>query len=352
MADNPNNDFYSLALASLAQQISLASQSNLPSVSQPRGNTFDPSEYAKFLVERDVPKIDSAVKSYLSLVAARSAVASEIDVISVHCREESRALGSTHPKQKVRCIFVSSATAMDANRSSLICARALLAGINSTVLPDSKGAIKDTSKNFNHLEGDQVNLKHQQDAIRIIWNGLVHNASCTAENKKNLKPTKLLGKNSLTVAYPFVEERFRRGVSVAHHAQKTNNEKSSDVEAHESHSTSQAEVMEQNPLHTISEELLPPILPPKDIDVSQWEAYYTEFGSLLIQACDSNNNNKSTHGDNVQSGDTIQDDSALIWSTDGGLKELQCRRERRTKRAEDALAAEGHNGVDPASIAY
>jgi hypothetical protein len=238
---------------------------------------------------------------------------------------------------------------MDANRSSLLCARTLLAGINSTVLPDSKEAFNHTSTNIHHLEGDRVNLQHQQDAIRIIWNGLVNNASCTAEMKKNLKPNKLLGKNALTVAYPFIEERFRRGVAVAQHAQKANDEKTFDIEARETDSTSQAQVMEQNPLHSISEEWLPPILPPKDIDVSQWEAYYTEFGSLLIRACESEKHNKSTHDDDVQSGATIQDDSALIWSSDGGVKELQSRRERRTKRAEDALAVEGHNGSDAAS---
>jgi hypothetical protein len=183
---------------------------------------------------------------------------------------------------------------MDANRSSLMCARTLLAGINSTVLPDSKEAFNDASTNMHHLEGDQVNLQRQQDAIRIIWNGLVNNASCTAEMKKNLKPTKLLGKHSLTVAYPFIEERFRRGVAVAQHARKANDEKTFDIEARETDSTPQAKVMAQNPIHSISEELLPPILPPKDIDVTQWEAYYTEFGSLLIQACESENHNKST----------------------------------------------------------
>ncbi|KAL3795882.1 hypothetical protein HJC23_002153 [Cyclotella cryptica] len=340
MADSPNGDFYSLALSSLAHQISLASQNDAPSVSQRRINNFDPQEYAKCLVERDVPKIDSAVKSYLSLVAARSVVASEIDVISVQCRDVSRADGDRQAKHQVQCVFVSSTTAVDANRSSLLCARTLLLGINSTVLPDLKETSNNSSQGHQN-ERDEVDFQQKQDAIRIIWNGLVNNPSCTADLKTKLKPTKLLGKNALIVAYPFIQERFRRGIAVAQQADKKNDEKTNDIHAHEN--TSQSEVVEQDPLHSIPDKFLPPILPPKDIHITQWEAYYTEFGNLLIQAC------RSQHDDRVQSDSTLEDDSALIWSNDGGVKELQARRERRTRRAENALAVEGQDGGDAAS---
>ena len=75
-----DDDFYSRAMASFHQQMDIANtNTNNDSTDEP---LIDVEEYAKSLVEDDLPKIDAAVKSYLSLVAARSAVASDIDVLS------------------------------------------------------------------------------------------------------------------------------------------------------------------------------------------------------------------------------------------------------------------------------
>ena len=76
-----DDDFYSRAMASFHQQMDIANTNtnNDDSTDEP---LIDVEEYAKSLVEDDLPKIDAAVKSYLSLVAARSAVASDIDVLS------------------------------------------------------------------------------------------------------------------------------------------------------------------------------------------------------------------------------------------------------------------------------
>ena len=73
-----DDDFYARAMASFHQQMDIAN-TNTNNNDEP---LIDVDEYAKSLVEDDLPKIDAAVKSYLSLVAARSAVASDIDVLS------------------------------------------------------------------------------------------------------------------------------------------------------------------------------------------------------------------------------------------------------------------------------
>ena len=83
MADQ---DFITRALSSLSQQMALANAAGGDggSVADDKNSSLDKSieAHAKSLVDDDTPKIDSAVKSYLSLVAARSVVASEIDVLS------------------------------------------------------------------------------------------------------------------------------------------------------------------------------------------------------------------------------------------------------------------------------
>jgi hypothetical protein len=214
--------------------------------------------------------------------------------------------------EKLKCTFLTNAG--DANRCSLMCARTLLLGINSTILPDSQQTVKATDKE-----------KLQHEAIRILWNGLIKkSAAVDSEEKKLLKPSKLLGRQALIVAYPFIKERFRRGL---HEVNKTSNSESggTNTELLTSQSTSA--------LHLVPKESLTPIPPPKDMDISQWEAYYTEFGNLLTQACKLNNS-KQENG-------YVEDDSALLWSKDKGVHELELRRERRMKRKEEALAEEG-----------
>ena len=311
MADQ---DFYNKALTSLTNQVTAYNNSD-------RGeNSFNPNDYAKSLVEDDImPKIDSAVKSYLSLVAARSATASEIDVVEV---SSLKFMGGVKQGERVKCTFLE-----DANLSSLVCARALLGGINSTIVPDFDTVTARNDDNQENVE-DSVDekAKLQQSVIRILWNGVVQ--STNTQEKKNLKPSKVFGRDSLIVAYPFVRERLRRGVVEAQYLLKTEKPK----ESGESSSNQQQSTSNNESLGSFDNELLPPIPPPNNVDIDHWKAYYTEFGNLLTQAC--NDNRK----DDVQ-----EDDSKLLWSMDGGVQELKARRVRRTKRAENALVIEKDN---------
>ena len=86
------------------------------------------------------------------------------------------------------------------------------------------------------------------------------------------------------------------------------------------------------PLHALSDEVLPPALPPKGIDIDKWRAFYLEFGHLLLRSSSSNSSVV------VMEGEGLPNDSALLWSKDGGAAELPSRRESRTRRAAEAMA--------------
>ncbi|KAL9179425.1 hypothetical protein ACHAXT_008715 [Thalassiosira profunda] len=305
-----NPDFYARALASLNQQIATAAATA----------EADVEAHAKSLVEDDLPKIDSAVKSYLSLVAARSAVASDIDVLS------ASAASSHH----VQCTFASSSKSpVDANRWALMCARTLLSAINSTTIPDGESAgelAADNANNNNNVETksdeeEKVRAQLQKDATKVVavlWNKLVMVAKGSDNAKANqMKPSKVLGRESLLVAYPYIEERLRRGALLADNG----TDAPSSVEDGSDASTT-------NPLASLSDELLPPVSPPTVIDIGQWNAFYTEFGHLLGNADKGNDHSP-----------TMEDDSALLWSCDKGSAELQQRRELRSQRATEALAS-------------
>ena len=295
-------DFYSTALTSLRNQISSSN-----STAGHRCGNFNPSEYAKYLVEDDVPKIDSAVKSYLSLVAARSVTVSNVDVMEV-----TTSSSNSCKKMGGKCMFFD-----HPNRASLVCARTLLVGVNSTILPDNEtnnNPIANTMTTITSHEKDREGRKRlQYEVVRILWNGLVNSTVSTM--KKELKPSKLLGRDALLIAYPYIKERFRRGIA---DVLTTDQERKEDGNPSLHPSTSK-------PIQTMPNNMLPPIPPPINVDLDQWEAYYTEFGNLLRQACC------------ITKEDDAEDDSALLWSNDGGAQELRERRDRRMKRADDAL---------------
>ncbi|KAL7461079.1 hypothetical protein ACHAXS_004236 [Conticribra weissflogii] len=342
-----NEDFYHRVLSSFNRHTNLTSMS------------YDNTEaFAKSLIENDAPKIDAAVKSYLSLVAARSAVASTTDVrgaydtthlsdvsipfeaqasamttVGGRKNENHTALTATIPcsndkpsnrpgrNATVKCTFATKSigvtSPMDANRYALICARTLLTAINSTKIPswasqEKKGNSDDDTAN-----------QFKTEVIRVLWNRLIgkcsdSNLSQSIDNKIS-KPSKLFGKKSLLIVYPYVMERFRRGLK----KDETNNLPASFSDP------------SNNSLQSIFDEELPPVPPPTGIDMGQWEAFYVEFGELLSKAC------------YLQPcvNEEKEDDSALLWSTDRGAGELLQRRERRSQCATDALAV-AHAGYE------
>lgn len=361
-------DFCSRALSSLTNQISLAAADSTSPNTADHSNTsvstsdddnviIDVESFAQSLVEKDLPKIDAAVKSFLSLVAARSAVVSSTDikhttststsgsmVLAGNCNDGDNSHESESVKNKlfesslakVRCTFASTSAAktgspLDSNRSALVCARALLATINSTIIPPLLESIPTTEGGESKHEdtcNDKQKQRLQTDAIRILWNGLVPAApTSSTDKKKQMKPSKLLGRKSLIVAYPYVTERFHRGLteSDASDAKRINKADSS---------------TSNDSLHsTISLEALPPVPTPKGIDADQWQAFYTEFGNLLVQACKNHDNDGMMQPSDSNGAIEEEDDSALLWSVDHGVAELQQRRERRAQRATDALAS-------------
>ncbi|EED90027.1 predicted protein [Thalassiosira pseudonana CCMP1335] len=345
------DDFHTRALSSLHHQIAHAS---IPEdTSNTTTTSFNPNIYAKSLVEDDdIPKIDSAVKSYLSLVAARSVVASDIDVISVASPSDAvrRCVsmvggGDEEYGKNVQCTFTSSTSSSsttmnttDANRCALACARTLLTTINSTCIPQPIGEDEATTTSSDKTQ-EKKEVQMQNDTIRILWNGLVNTStseSASSLDKKQLKPSKLLGRNCLMVAYPYVVERFHRGVEKTRTGAPKEEEAGDDATAVKAQS---------NPMNTHSDEVLPPVLPPKGIDVTQWQAFYVEFGNILKQAVDVYN--KSDDSTAITS---TSSDCNLVWATDKGVKELERRRQMRALRASEALAAESDVATDSSRI--
>lgn len=323
-----SQDFHTAALTSLTNQIAAQNKTKI---------TFDPNQYASTLLQ-STPKIDSAVKSYLSLVAARSSTSSHVDLLATHSHKDATVgdkCDDTIPYHS--CIFLE-----NGNAASLACARVLLGGMNSTLLPDehffeiirhiddSVGIDIHENTTENHGSTKEERLQLQYRTIRLVWNGFVKNNNSTnsmeGEKKKVIyKPTKLLGKEALYVAYPFVLERFKRGIHMARGEHASGD--GDDVEP--TADTERKKSILELEFQSIPHDVLPPIVPPKNVDLSQWEAYYTEFGTLLNRACCGSNNSNNV---------LVDDDSKLLWSVDGGMQELKDRRERRTKRAESALA--------------
>ena len=301
--------------------------------------------YAKSLVEDDSPKIDAAVKSYLSLVAARSVVASDIDVLP------SGATITTNDVVQQQCTFATSTkSALDANRCALICARTLLSTINSTTIPSISSTIEAETSNASNNDIDETKtdeeertkLQLQKNTTEVLWNRLVQQSSSSdsnnsssigEDNARQIKPSKVLGRTSLFVAYPYIQERFRRGVLLSENKFDTDDTTDNTTET------------KTNLLESLSNDILPPVNPPKGIELDQWKAFYTEFGILLSRACSVDDDDydaeakEETSQNNKETVEQHHDDSALLWSNDKGLAELQSRRVNRAQRATKALAS-------------
>ncbi len=241
-------------------------------------------------------------------------MASDVDVLST---------SSSHPPSMTTLLAAG-------NRCLLLCARALLMAIDSTVIPPIDD-VKDVSDNENTIDETMVaktkQSKQKNAATRLAWNklGVQSDETTTRMNK----PSKVLGIQSLIVASPYIHERLRRG-------RCRNSGQVLGVG-----DNSQIEICA---IRLLSDELLPPVIPPKGIDLDQWESFYNEFERLLPRGFDDDDD---CDDDASQSLERKNDDSALLWSKDGGLAELKARREDRARRAksgssksvEDTVAA-------------
>ena len=307
---SPADDFYTRALASLSQQLALANDNDDDSVKVL-------VSYIASLVEDDNPKIERAVKSFLALIAARASVASDVDVLST---------SSSHPPSMTTLLAAG-------NRCLLLCARALLSAIDSTVIPpiDDVKDVRDTEHTIDETMVAKTKQSIQKNAAtRLVWNKLAVRSDETTTRMN--KPSKVLGRQSLIVASPYIHERLRRG-------RCRNSGQVLGVG-----DNSQIEICA---IRLLSDELLPPVIPPKGIDLDQWESFYNEFERLLPRGFDDDDDCDDDGRKSSQSLERKNDDSALLWSKDGGLAELKARREDRARRAksgssksvEDTVAA-------------
>mmetsp|Transcript_22858 Transcript_22858/g.34307 ORF Transcript_22858/g.34307 Transcript_22858/m.34307 type:complete len:256 (-) Transcript_22858:2-769(-) len=150
-------------------------------------NAMDnPAEALAKVLTSETPKIDSGVKSYLSLLAAR---------------------GVTHTRNSSNNIVLSSSAETRRNEALAIadpvlllkCTRALLGAINSFNVPE-RGA---SDKSSTCVQEQEQSSDLEYNVIRILWNNFV---------TQRQKPSKFLGRTSLLVVFPILLQELRTNV--------------------------------------------------------------------------------------------------------------------------------------------
>mmetsp|Transcript_38515 Transcript_38515/g.44886 ORF Transcript_38515/g.44886 Transcript_38515/m.44886 type:complete len:273 (-) Transcript_38515:575-1393(-) len=143
---------------------------------------LSPPEALAQSLTNDRPTVESAIKSYMSLCAARSLSASDTDVVIAPAPCEDT---------NIQCLFLNSE---NSQKASLFCARALLKKINMFKIESTKELMK-----FNeNMELEQSEL--ELEVIRVVWNGFV---------KSGKKPCKFLGLSTLCHVYPLILDSIR-----------------------------------------------------------------------------------------------------------------------------------------------
>lgn len=145
-------------------------------------SSLSPEELLAQTLAQDRPTIDSAIKSFLSLTAARSLAKAQIPLYQ---KEEN------YSKELPCCRFSSE----DPRMSALKCSRVLLREVNNLELPEQDSTTEDSK--FETADNDL-----EYNVVRAIWNGLI------ASEKK---PSKFLGRISLLHAYPIILQKVRKG---------------------------------------------------------------------------------------------------------------------------------------------
>lgn len=245
----------------------------------------NPTEALAKSLTCDRPTIDSAIKSYMSLCAARSmsscsSIDSSTPGIPLHDDIDNN----------TKCYFKKN----NPQKSSLQCARSLLKAINSFIVPT-----KNTNYERSNQEGKDDNDEERLEfeVVRILWNGLVNNGN---------KPSMILGQKSLSYVFPLIKE------SCFHIMEKDggdNNDSGQDVD----------------------DSTRGTVFYPKDVDIDEAKSFINEFGTLLIDAEKRKNKSISlvTKNDDGNILNREDDDSCLLWDLDGGKAELERRRKRR-----------------------
>ena len=140
---------------------------------------MNPAELLAQSLATDRPTIESAIKSFLSLSAARS-------IAQTQPKSPTK---ENISKEITRCRF----SAEDPRISALKCARTMLRELDNFQLSPLESVGEETKKNVT-----DENLEYE--VVRTIWNGLI------ASEKK---PSRFLGRISLLHVYPKIIEKIR-----------------------------------------------------------------------------------------------------------------------------------------------
>ena len=140
-----------------------------------RISSLSPAEVIAQSLATDRPTIESAVKSFLSLTAARSLASHQTNTPPIET-----AISDTSKENPPKCQF----SASDPRIPALKCARFVLTQLNQFELASS---ISPSTK----LSAEDEKLEYE--VVQRIWNGLL------ASEKK---PCKFLGRSSLLHVYP------------------------------------------------------------------------------------------------------------------------------------------------------
>jgi len=278
-------------------------------------STMNPAEALAKSLTSEQPKINSAVKSFMSLCAARNLSASDPNIVNASSLHEAIVGGAqsatvtataTVDQQQRKCFFSRGKNSTNPQQAALLCARSLLKAINSFVIPplpseDKSVEEKDTKEDENEDNTHNKDEKFEFEVVRIVWNGLV---------KNNQKPTMFLGLTSLSHVFPLIKESCFQ-VQV-----EDDNNGSGDND-----NTKKIQMM----------------MFPKNVDLNEAQIFIDEFGDLLVRAQKRKNvtlsdekNNNAQDIDKIGKIHThIDDDSCLLWDVDGGKSELERRRKRR-----------------------
>ena len=231
-------------------------------------SSLSPAEALAKSLTCDRPTIDSAIKAYMSLCAARSMTKAGHD----NSNNNNMSNGS-------QCYFSKSS---NPQMAALLCARSLLKAINSFIIPSNLG-----EKKGNEKTADDEEKKLELEVVRIVWNGLVKNGK---------KPSMILGRTSLSHVFPIIKEQCFNIFDDENDADM--NEQSNDFY-------------------------------PKDVDLDEFKVFINEFGRLLCDAEKRKNSIISMDNNDDSKNLNTDDDSCLLWDLDGGKSELERRRKRR-----------------------
>jgi hypothetical protein len=273
-------------------------------------SSMNPTEALAKSLTSERPTINSAIKSYMSLCAARSMSASDPNIITTASTLSSsssslhEAINNPTLNESRKCFLTKSKAKGNPQQAALLCARSLLKSINSFTVPPPKNNSKSSNGNDNDNENEGKTNEEDQDkklefeVVRILWNGLVKNGK---------KPSMCLGRTSLSYVFPLIQEScFQRNELING---KSDNDNDQDQKPSANFFPSDA-----------------------DVDLDEAQAFIDEFGDLLINA-EKRKNTKLSGKTGEDIAAINDDDSCLLWDLDGGKSELERRRKRRDSKS-------------------